>query len=598
MLPVLLTGFRKNYEDSVNNASSLFYLLLKILHCLVLPSRGDKEDLELRGKLGFDENSGDSAIVATWLGKLLMLTAGLPESKRGPGLSTEDFDFLNPYGKKDIWTPSAGGLNLVETKVRAARFLASGAFNDAERFLPALIASSDPNSRLSDVGEDILKRALPAVSLEQPQLLEKLFGIYLGTRGAEGSLPARPPLQIKVLGLLCKSKAVASFVTQSTQIVKEGLTPLEEQVVSGKSEPAKQGLEASKLRNQIFILTNWLARISSAAQVQSFAPALVTQLRTYIESQGWPTYSHGASPGTGELDSRSYGYESIGLLAAACPQPLLLEPDLDLLRWLFNSLSSDCSGRDISISIEQALSSVIGAFNRSLDPDIETPLTDLLVYQTSLHIGDVQGSGYEVIRSTQFTAVRFANRCLPFSNTKARWINVLAIGSETGAKNEVYEEGKKGLDPYWHRNLNPRTNTNSNVEGMDENHFYRLPYFKELVTQYYGFSSPWNAQILDPQQINSARAYGTAALFCRCVLIHQALESTGDAPTIDAEWERNLGALIETNVDARQKLRKHLRSLVVADTDTFATLALFLKALFTGVAGPVSYTHLTLPTKA
>ena len=477
LLPVLLTGFRKNYEDSVNNASSLFYLLLKILHCLVLPSRGDKEDLELRGNLGFDEDLGDSAIVATWLGKLLMLTAGLPESRRGPGLSTEDFNFLNPYGKKDIWTPSAGGLNLVETKVRAARFLASGAFTDAERFLPALIASSDPNSRLSDVGEDILKRALPVVSLEQPELLERLFGIYLGTSGAEGSLPARPPLQIKVLGLLCKSKAVASFVTQSTQIVKEGLTPLEEQVVSGRNEPAKQGLEASKLRNQIFIFTNWLARISSASQVSSFAPALVTQLRIYIESQGWPTYSHGVSPGTGELDSRSYAYENIGLLAAACPQPLLLEPDLYLLRWLFNSLSSDRSSRDISVSIEQALSSVIGAFSRSLGPDIETPLTDLLLYQTNLHVGDVQGSGYEVIRRTQFTAVRFANRCLPFSNTKARWINVLAIGSETAAKNEVYDEGKKGLDPYWHRNLNPRTSTNSNVEGADEYHLYLLPYF-------------------------------------------------------------------------------------------------------------------------
>ena len=591
MLPILLTGFRNNYADSVNNASSLFYLLLKILHSLVLPSRGDKEDLDLRGNLGFEENSGDSAFVATWLGKLLMLTAGLLEGRRGPGLSTEDFEFLNLYGKKDIWNPNAGGLNLVETKVRAAKFLASGAFTDAERFLPALIASSDLNSRLSEVGDDVLKRTHPTLSLEQPQLLEQLFGTYLGTRGAEGSLPARPPLQIKILGLLCKSKAVASFVTQSTQIVKEGLVPLQEHVVPGRNEPVKQGLEASKLRNQIFVFTNWLARISSAAQLKSFAPALVNQMRAYIESQGWPTYSHEISPGTGELDSRSYGYESIGLLAAACPQPLLLEPDLDLLRWIFNSLGSDRSGRDISISIEQALSSVIGAFSRSLDPDIETPLTDLLLYQMNLRVGDVQGSGYEVVRSTQFTAVRFANRCLPFSNTKARWINVLAIGSETGVKNEVQEEGKRGLDPYWHRNLNPPANTGSHVEGMDENHFYRLPHFRELVIQYYGSSSPWNAQILDSQPIMSARAYGAAALFCRCVLVHQALESTGDSPTIDAEWERKLGVLIETNVDARQKLRKHLRSLAVADTDTFATLALFLKALFIGVAGHMEYSE-------
>lgn len=558
-------------------------MLLKILHSLSLPSRGSKEDLELRRELGLEDNTEDAAFVATWIGKLLMLTAGLSENQRGPGLSTNDANFLNLYGRKNTWTPDAGGLNLVETKVKAAKFLASGAFVDSERFLPALFASADANSRLSDVGEDILKRAIPAVSLEDPGLLQRLFEVYLGTRGAEGSLAVGPRLQIKILGLLCKSKRAASFVTESTQIVKEGLVPLQDHVLPGRNEPVKQGLEASKLRGQIFVFTNWLARISSSAQIATFAPALVGQLRTYIESQGWPMYSREGSSATGELDSRSYGYESIGLLAAACPQSLLLEPDLDLLRWLFVSLSSDLSGRDISISIEQALSSVIGAFSRGLSPDIEAPLTDLLLHQTSLRVGDVQGSGYEVARSTQFTAVRFANRCLPFSNSIARWINVLAISSETGARNEVYEEGKKGLDPYWHSNLNPRTDNSNTYGGRDRNQLGRLPNFNDLVMQFYGPTSDWDTQRSDTRHMSSPRAYSAAALFCRCVLLHQALDSTGDAPNMDTEWERKLGALVETDIDARRRLRKYIGSMALADPDTAAPLKRFLTALFIGV---------------
>ena len=216
---------------------------------MIFPARGSKEDIDLRGKFGLSDKADDANFVATWLGKLMLFSIGQAGATRCPGLNTEDFRFLQLYGKKETWTPNEiGGLNLIETKVVSAKFLASGAFLDTERFLPALFASADPNSRLSDIGDDILKRATAAVSFEDPIVVNRLYEVYLGIRGAEGSLPARVPLQTKILALLCKSKLASVFVTQSIQIVQEGLAAPRSTQQDTNISPPKQGLEASKLR--------------------------------------------------------------------------------------------------------------------------------------------------------------------------------------------------------------------------------------------------------------------------------------------------------------------------------------------------------------
>ena len=247
------------------HAASLFNLLLKLLHSMTLPSRGSKEDMGLRESLGLNDKADDAVFVATWLGKLILFGIGQASATRCPGLTTEDCRFLQLYGKKETWTPNAiGGLSLVETKVVSAKFLASGAFVDTERFLPALFASADPNSRLSDIGDDILKRARSTVSLEDPVLVQQLYEIYLGTRGAEGSLQARAPLQTKILALLCKSKLASSFVSQSIQIVQEGLSAPKSVQHDTSVSPPKQGLEASKLRYVVRFPSCW--EIKSACE--------------------------------------------------------------------------------------------------------------------------------------------------------------------------------------------------------------------------------------------------------------------------------------------------------------------------------------------
>ena len=145
LLPSILNDLETDYQKSPKNVATLFNLILKLLHSMKFPPRGDKDDLALRDRLGLAVNPTNSAFVATWLGKLMLLSINQPDASRCPGLSKEEFGFLNMYGKIDTWVPKvSGGLNLIETKVLASRFLASGAFGESERFLPALFASVDP----------------------------------------------------------------------------------------------------------------------------------------------------------------------------------------------------------------------------------------------------------------------------------------------------------------------------------------------------------------------------------------------------------------------------------------------------------------------
>ena len=145
LLPNILHGLEANYRESTTNTATLFNIFLRLLHSMTFPPRGDKDDLGLRDKFGLTERPSDSNFIAAWLGKLMLFSVIEPDGTRCPGLSVSDYSFLRMYGRKDTWTPKApGGLNVVETKVVASKFLASGAFIDSERFLPALFASADP----------------------------------------------------------------------------------------------------------------------------------------------------------------------------------------------------------------------------------------------------------------------------------------------------------------------------------------------------------------------------------------------------------------------------------------------------------------------
>lgn len=588
---MLIHDLAANTSISARHGASLFNLFLRLLPHFSLPQRGSKEDLELREKLGLAERPDDAKFIASWSGKLILLSinrssdllSGTAAAPTCPGLSSDDYGFLTLHGKSETWNPNQyGGLNLTESKIAVAKFLASGAFVDSERFLPALFASADTNSRISDIGEDILKRVLPNTSLEDSDLVQELFELYFGHPGT--APPVRSQLQYKFVGLLCKSVVATTYTARITKMVEEGIIPSD---INGEGlSTSLSGREALKLQGQIFAFTNWVARMGSSEDLSMIAPEVVNRLRDFIEQRGWPQPSSEIARTQSELTLRGYAYESIGLLAKACPK-LLLEPNLDLLRWLFTSLSEEGSGGNIPMSVEEALSSVIATFAKTQDKAIQSTLRELLLHHMRLIIGDQTplNSTPKARRSTRYIAVRYANRCLPYGDVVARWIDILAIGLHLNERSEVIEEGKKGLDLHWYGMLNSVYDNNlapgSNVTASR----FELPDFRELVQ--YIFSQPENGS--DPNRNeNKASAYvhtlAPSIEYCRRILLSRATITSGSTPSIDADWERRQDTAMTTDEDVRTKVKNYLREIAMNQDDGIRqALYTYLQASYQGL---------------
>lgn len=367
----------------------------------------------------------DAEFISSWFGKLMLLSiikikVPISGSRVLPlGLSAEDYDFLTLNGKDEAWDPKSNeGLNITETKITVLSFLASGSFIDSERFMPALFAAADPNSRISSLGDDMLKRT--TVSLEEPILVKNLYEVYL---------KSKPALQTRILSLLSKSAHATTYPRRIITLVQEGVVPRE------AGAPPLKGLEALKLRNAMFHFMNWVARMGTASDLEQVAPPLIIFLREYIEDQGWPVPNERSGD---EAALRALAYETIGSMAKSAPA-IVVEPELSLVRWLFRSLTEERSSDNIFISIEGALASLLNAFAAPLKHEIREPLRLLLLrYMT-------QEEDDQVVRSARFATVRWANRCLEYNDVVGRWIDILAIGGRSDERSDVVEEGNKGL---------------------------------------------------------------------------------------------------------------------------------------------------------
>ena len=419
LLPTILHGLAK--DSGKPTCATIFNLFLRLLPQLSIPPRGSQEDLKLRQQLGLDVHQEDAQFVASWFGKLMLLSIvrSTASGVTCPGLTVQEYEFLTLNGKQETWDSAADeGLNLTQTKIMVLAFLTSGAFTDEERFLPALFASGDANSKISGAGDDLLKRS--TMSLEKPAIIQNLLKIYF---------TLKPALQTRLLVLLTKSAVSTTFPQQVIRIVQEALQPDD-----NTNLPAK-GLETIKFRNALFNYMNWVSRIASVDNLSRVAPQLVGFLRSYIEDQGWPVPNERSSDAA---SLRALAYETLGSLAKTTPS-IVLEIDLSLVRWLFRSLTEEGSSDTIFVSIEGALASLLNTFSTPLNIAIRDELRLLLLKYMTLEEGEA------IVRSARFATVRWANRCLEYNDIVGRWIDILALGGWTDERSDVIEEGKKGL---------------------------------------------------------------------------------------------------------------------------------------------------------
>lgn len=228
LFPIVLQGLAATSQSSVSHGSQIFNFLLQLIGYFQLPDRGSKEDDELRVTLKLSDE--DATFIASWFGRLILLTVVKDSNNvvstpgvTCPGLTPDEYAFLT-LNKEDTWSPaSAMGLNLTETKTKAAKLLASGLFTDPERFMPALFASAEPANSVSSVGDDILKRVRPNTSLEDESLISSLFRYYFGDDTANGLARVRVPLRLKILALLDKSVVSTTFVENIIKLANDGI---------------------------------------------------------------------------------------------------------------------------------------------------------------------------------------------------------------------------------------------------------------------------------------------------------------------------------------------------------------------------------------
>ena len=548
-MPIILLGLSANYDDSPRNAAVLFNVFLRLLRNYPFPSRGTKEDREFRSTWKLDHNEEDAAFVAGWMGKL-MLFQDSATAKASPGLSQSDAEFLKLYGKDATWQPGLGGLSLPETKIQAAKLLWTAAFTPSEKFIPALLAAGSTNTRLAEIGDEILKANLPEVSLEEQSVITTLYSLLLGDEEQTGRPAAHPVLKGKILRLLCKSREAAAFPERIVALTKQELGASDPTSVS--RVPYDKGLEASRLRKELFSFVVWVARMAPKQALEHLAPAVVADLRSYIENQGWPTIQDNSSmSGAQELVSRQRGYESIGLLAKACPQRLLLEPSLELLYWLFRSLVGDVSDKETTLCIETTLAILMHAFGSSTNAELEHPLSELLLHYSQLIVGESDRFGTQVRRSPRFIAVRFANRCFPFDNLQARWVDLVALSTGPNERQELVEEGTRGLDPYWFQALNPSESTGRSIDETEAYtaRQYRIPDPASAIEFFFGSET---------KRIALRHAFVKAITFCRNALFHRALAAHDLEPVLNQDWERSLDALALLDRKGRQAIAHYL----------------------------------------
>lgn len=539
----LISTILRSIGSETSNTAALFNVFLQVLRDLRIPPRGSKEDEALRDDVGLSD-AKDAKFVAEWLGKLLLLKPQKDTTAPCPGLTSSDVAFLT-LGKSDTWVPTApDGLSLPETRIKSITFIASGAFKDDERFIPALYAASSSDSRVSSIGDDLLKRS--TVSLEDKGLVETLFE-------AHSRLPAA--YRIRILNLLSRSAISTGFTGQILEAVRRDIKIPSDEQGAGASLNAT-GLELTKIHKALFEYINWVARIGPGKGTFEIGSALVDLLRDYINEQGWP------KPIRQSLDDttlRSRAYETIGVLAKGTN--MSHGERLSLVGWLFRSLSEDPTP-DVVVNIDGALSSLTSLFQPGENSNVLRQI--LLTYMT---MPDDEGS---VIRSARHAATKWANQTLLFSDSTARWIDILAIAGRRDERSDVVEEGHKGLDPWTYR-VNDDKNT-----GLPDWKEMVHAFFKEPITHLN--TSEWSqGRSMDVDGLSifanfpgdRLKAFPVAVTYCKRMLFLAALKDF----KIEPGWERQLEAQVQSDKKTREAIRAYLKTVNGSDILDLLTAA-------------------------
>ncbi|KAL7942508.1 proteasome stabiliser domain-containing protein [Trichoderma barbatum] len=530
LVPIALKGCSQ--DEGQSRAASFFNIILQLLLDVRLPSRGSKEDETLRSTIGL-EDADDAKYLAKSLSLFLRLRPPTPSrtvADSNPTFSDEEAMFFTVEG------PGTDKIfqNISQLKAKVVSFLASAAFTDEEKFLPALYASSSPDTKVASLAEEIIKRT--SVSLDDEGLVRKLFE-------AHSRLPAA--YRTRILALLAKSSTATAMSDSIMDVVKLDFLPSSTQDGSTDALKPSSALEKTKLHKALFQFLSWVAQVGPSNKEFSIGPNLIRSMQSYIESQGWPVPAQQITHD--EVQLRSRGYETIGMLARSADIPY--KDRIALAAWLFQALSEDTTN-DAVVNIDGALSSLTANVPQHI-ADEDPELRNMLLKYMSL------AEKAPAVRSTRHAVVKWANECLSFTNIDARWINFMAIAGRLKERNDVIEQGQKGLDPWTY-------SAHSEIAPVMPD--WRLMVFKYFTTAA-DLAPPADYEpgpgvtvlptdnTFDNFRGSSINSFALVIQYCKQMILLAALPDFKVQP----DWMQTLSAQLKTNIKTRERVRDYLR---------------------------------------
>lgn len=546
LIPIALQGLAA--DEGQPRATSMLNVVLRLLLDARIPPRGSKDDEAFRSSVGLSDEA-DAKYLAHVIGVFFRLRApsgAQSLTRSNPALTRQELDMFameNTDSEKVF-------RRLSELKVKLVTFLASGALTDEEKFLPALYAAAGFDNRVAATAEEIIKRS--SVSMENEGLVKRLFH-------AHSILPAS--YRTRILGMLSKSAVSTTMTDSIAGVVERDFAPQRSEEPSAASMQPTSALERTKLHNALFQYLSWVARVGPLQPGFAIGPPLIRSMTTYIETQGWPVPQ---SSSQDQINLRSKAYETIGMLARSAS--LSVKERLELGAWLFRSLSEDPT-TDAVVNIDGALSSLTAGIPPGIGGDQELLRTMLLTYMS---LPDEAPA----VRSTRHAVVKWANQCLPFSDIRGRWIDILAVAGRSNERRDVVEQGHKGLDPWTYC---------AHSESSSP-----LPDWKHMVVAF--FNSPIEphrpsaqGSKSDSKTTRSAavfqnfldgrmQAFPVALRYCKQIMLLAALDDF----TVQLDWMQALDAQVKTRIKCREKIRAYLKTIESAH------IVLYLKSCLAG----------------
>lgn len=531
LIPEALKGIAQ--EEGQAQAKDMCHIILRLLLDIQIPPRGSKEDMLFRQSIGLS-NEADAQYLANLIGLFLRLRAPVqtqtwPEAN--PTFSKVDINLLQIDGheSKTIFR------RMSELKRKLVTLLGTGAFTNDEKFLPALYATANFDSKVASTASEILKRTF--VSMEAEPLIDRLFQ-------AHSSLPAGYRTQI--LGVLAKSTISTSMSENIMAVVNLDFAPSESVNSSNQHLQPLSALERTKLHTALFQYLSWVASVGPSREGFTVSAPLISKMRSYVETQGWPRPESTTSEDT---SLRSKAYETIGVLTRSAN--MTLNERLHLASWLFQSLSEDPTNEAV-VSIDSALSSLAASIPITTGHDADLLKTLLLKF---MKLPDEAPA----VRSTRHAVVKWANQCLKFSDITGRWIDILAIGGREHERNDVVEQGEKGLDP-WTYFAHIDTNVSTSPP---------LPDWRDMVVKFIGspishttHSSPPSLSTLSEDVFKSFIGTGpkTPVVALRYIKNMMFLAALDDFK-VEPDWQQTLSARVNTDNKTRECIRAYLRTV-------------------------------------